>query len=610
MKEVERNMKLRHRRLISIITSFIMAVTVFGCTSLTFATEGQDDESGVDNTQSTTVATPAADPDSVTPPTREGTESGNDDPNGNGGDPGGNPPEEPQVVDIDAPTLTATVNDMSIKLSWTTVEPQNGGVVSYELSCDDTSLLAPIVFEKDEEGNIVKEYSVTATAAKKYTFEIKAVETKEGVEVSTAKSSATVDLVASNFTKQRLTCLRSDPGYKAVLLEWKPVEGATGYLIFRRRGEERGNIDGKCKDSDGHILKTYKSSLSKGYYQKFQTGYSQIVDLPGTTVPNAQTGKIEYRDGGLQDMNMTYVYFYQYVIVPYYKDAEGKVYYCKGDNGKWTIDKDTLKKDIGTNVNVNTVKNNTVLPMYILYRVKKNKPYYRTNSMKDGKKMGRLSKGTYYIGYDKKDGRDCFYMKKSGTSKTDWWFAQKNTNVIQGYYLDNGNAQNLNRRDWETGYSKKTVLDYVNRSGISSNTRYLIWVSKYAQHTYIFTGSKGNWKLISNGDNFVSTGSKGSWSNLCASGKVIFNSRNINGPINGKQYRAKRSKYWYYNLSKLHSTVRLHSVLYKKKAAFGSGKYYDKTLGVPKSNGCIRHKPGASQFIYEHVPKGTKTLVF
>ncbi len=588
-------MRLKHRKLICIITSFIMAVTVFGCTSLTFAADGDEDvQAAADNE-------PAA--------TEQGENSGNEqlpDQSGNGGEnlgggsgneTGDSNQEEPVV--LDNPTLNATVDGKKITLTWTLPTPKvEGDTISFELSCDDPSVeLIP------EEGS--SELTVEVAEFKTYTFSIQAKEMNGSDEI--ASSTASVAVTVTDFANQRLTGLRSDPGYRAVLLEWYPVEGATGYLIFRRRGEERGNAD-YGQNSDGRNLRTYQQGSSKRCYQKFQTGYSQIKDLPATTAKNASTGKIEYRDGGLQDLNMTYVYFYQYVVVPYYKDAAGNMYYCKGNNGAQTITKTTLKNSVGTDVNVNTVKNNTVLPLYILYRVKKAKPYYRTNSMRDGKKMGRLSKGTYYIGFDKKDGRDRFYMAKGG--RTEYWFAQKNANVVQGYYLNNGNSQDLNRKDWLTGYSKKTVLDYVNKGGFSSSSRYLIWVSKYAQHTYIFTGSKGNWKLINNGSDFVTTGSKGSWSNLCASGKVLFNSRNINGPIKGKQYRKKTKKYYYYNISKLHSTVRLHSVLYKKKAAFGSGKYYDKTLGVPKSNGCIRLKPGASQYIYKGIPNGTKTIVF
>ncbi len=662
-------MRLRHRRFICIITSFIMAVTVFGCTSLSFAEETSE--------TSQKLASPA--------------------------------------------NLIATGGDKAVSLSWGAVDPVAEGTVSYRLSCDELSgfskTTSEITYEADAEDGI--------EAATTYTFRIKAVEYNSDNEVvassdtvaflsatTNAEQSTVTGVIAApesftattgeyslyrsvkltwsavtdenystisyeitdpdgntvetsdlewtfkdlspkansyaytikaigkdaegndkaisegktavgqttDFSAQRLTGLCSDPGYRAVLLEWKPVDGATGYLIFRRRGEERGNA-GSSVGSDGRVLRTFQSGSAKRCYQKFQqTGYSQIIDLKATAarkIKNATTGeiKIEYRDGGLQDLNMTYVYFYQYVIVPYfdYTDPETDTttrIFCKGNDGAEDITDKTLKSTIGSDVNVNTVKNNTVLPMYILYKVKKKKPYYRTNKMSDGKKMGRLSKGTYYIGFDKKDGRNRFYMKKSGTSRTEWWFAQKNTKVVQGYYLYNGNSKDIYRKDWQYGYSKKTVLDYVNNSGMSSSTGYLIWVSKYAQHVYIFTGKKRNWKLVNNGSDFVTTGSKASWSNLCASGKVIFNSRNNNGPIKGKQYRKKTKKYWYYNISKLHSTERLHSVLYKKKAKFGSGKYYDRTLGVPKSNGCIRLKPGASQFIYNYCKNGTKVFVY
>ena len=600
-------MKLRHRRLISIITSFIMAVTVFGCTSLTFAANEDD---AVQATDIESTATDTINDDEGTNETPEGSQSDDQDQKENTvkrevGD------ENPAAPD----KVNETSGDKTVTLEWSPVVGPNGGDISYEIY-DSEDATEPI------ETTTATNWGKTDLAAGTYTYYIGTVETVtvEGEDVVVLRSETRTQFgplevtdEAADFANQRLTGLISDPGYRAVLLEWNKVEGATGYLIYRRQGGERGNTDSNCRDSNAsnkYNLMTFKSSKSKGYGVVKKPGsFTLVKDYKGVADSN---GKINYRDPNLPELNMTYVYFYQYVIVPYRQDAPSDpIEYCLSENGTKITDK--TKDSIsfyGTNVNYNTVKNNTVLPMYVLYKVKVSKPYYRTNSMKDGKKMGRLSKGTYYIGFDKKDGRDRFYMAKSGTSRTEWWFAQKNAGVVQGYYLNNGNAQNLNRKDWAYGYSKKTVLDYVNNARVSSKTNYLIWVSKYAQHAYIFYRSNGKWVLINGGKDGVTTGSTGYWSNLCASGKVVFNSRNNNGPIYGKQYRAKRSKYWYYNLSKLHSTERLHSVLYKKKAAFGSGKYYDKTLGIPKSNGCIRLKPGASQFIYKKVPVGTKVLVY
>ena len=79
--------------------------------------------------------------------------------------------------------------------------------------------------------------------------------------------------------------------------------------------------------------------------------------------------------------------------------------------------------------------------------------------------------------------------------------------------------------------------------------------------------------------------------------------------IFGKQHTAKRAKYTYYYLSKLHKTVRLHSLLHKKGQKFG-GKLYDISLGNPVSKGCIRLRPKVSKWIYDKVPKKTRCKVW
>ena len=599
-------MKVRRKKVICYITAFVMAVTVFGCTSISFAEPTGSEDDG--------VAT-----DEMLEGTEDTSDSGQTDDDLTGGDDqnvsNDNGTKGNDVVQLTAPTNAKAVGGYTkITLSWGAVAPKNDGTVAYNIYDASDSLIETATGATYTVSNL-------SERAAQYTYKISAVEKdEEGNVIEGTESDKTSVTGQTYFSDKALSGLVSDPGYKAVLLEWNAVEGADGYEIYRRQGMERGNIDNYCRDSDGHLLKTYKSSKSKGYTIKSPGAYKKVKDLTGSELTKATAnGKVNYRNGGLKDLDHTMVYYYQYIVVPYQKD-NGKTYYNQDaydSKGilKWSTSSSEYK-NYGANASKdpNVVKNNVVLPLYILYRVKASKPYYKTHKMSDGKKMGRLPKGHYYIGFDKKDGRDRFYWKKSGTSRTEWWFAQKNAKVVQGFYLNNGNRNNLNRKDWATGYSKKTVLDYVNHAGLSSKTSYLIWVSKYAQHTYIFTGSKGNWKLVNGGKNGITTTSTGYWSNLCASGKVVFNSRNINGPIYGKQYVVKRKHHWYYYVSKLHSTVRIHSVLYKRGAKFNAdvskGKYHDKTLGAPKSNGCIRHKPAAAKWIYTHCGKGTRTLVY
>lgn len=673
-------MKTNKKKLLSILTAFVMAFTVFGCTGMSFAEEttgdsqdvqtmGEADPDAVDETEapdevaepeggvelmgvvekdsaSATIsweAVPTSGPDytsvryevsgdpavSGLPATTEelsleitglkantkytftikAFESGD-------GVPEQPVPETPgvnpqtvevttDVADIATPAAKASTNAYrAVTFNWGSVKALNGGTISYE------------IYESKTEEPVKTQTAVSwkktglSPRAKTYTYYVKAVEKDaDGNVISESADFAEVTGKPLDFSTRKLTGLISDPGYKAVLLEWNKIDGATGYKIYWRQGGERGNIDNVGKDSEGHNMKTFRSKKTRKY---------EVVKKPGkykylTTVKQPSSKKVKFDKRGLKVLNHTYVYFYQFMIIPYYDDDQGDPIYTKAvPENKWQasdVNKTTNAVAGKSNYKFNIVRNNPVLPMYVLETAKVNKPIYKTCSMGDGKKRGRLSKGHKFICFDKANGRVKFYEKKNVSNPNDtFWFAQKNAHTIQGYYMNNGNKNNLNRKDWKTGYSKKTVLDFVNKSGLSSKTGYLIWTSKYAQHVYVFTGKKGNWKLL-NGGKTTGWKNKALWSNLCTSGKVNIQSRNGNYVIFGKQHTAKRAKYTYYYLSKLHKTVRLHSLLHKKGQKFG-GKLYNKALGNPVSKGCIRLRPKVSKWIYDKVPKKTRCKVW
>ena len=510
------------------------------------------------------------------------------------------------VAALAAPAAKTSTNAYrTVTFKWGSVAAQNGGKISYELYTSDEETAEPV---KALTATYWKRTGLSPRA-KTYTYYVRAVEKDaEGNEL--AKSDATkITGKPLNFSTRSLTGLISDPGYKAVLLQWNRIDGATGYRIYWRTGGERGNIDNVGRDSDGHTMVTFRSKKTRKYEVVSKPGNYKYLD----TIPNPKSGtKVNYNKRGLKVLNHTYVYFYQFMIIPYYKDSKGEIYTKNVPGTAYksaAFNKKTTAVAGKSNPTKGIIRNNPVLPMYVLETAKVNKPIYKTCSMNDGKKRGRLSKGHKFICFDKANGRVKFYEKKNVSNPDDtFWFAQKNAHTIQGYYMNNGNKYDLNRKDWKTGYSKKSVLDFVNKSGLTSKSKYLIWTSKYAQHVYIFTGKKGNWKLL-NGGKTTGWKNKAIWSNLCTSGKVYIQSRNGDYVIFGKQYRAKRSKYTYYYLSKLHKTVRLHSLLHKKGQKFG-GKLYSKELGNPVSKGCIRLRPKVSKWIYDKVPKKTRCKVW
>ena len=612
------------KRIGSIITAFVMAFTVFGCTSLSFAAEEEPE------TEATTVSVPADAADAAateeTTDSNENTDpeeitnldgmSGSDEMTGSDENiaPDENAdPDETQTDDstvetmgetgLAAPATKAPVAGYrTVTLSWNAAAPEKKGEISYNIYDSNKKLI------KSNLKTLTVSITGLSPRSASYTYYITAVEkTAEGTKES--KTKAFPEATTKDFSTLKLTGLAADPGYKAVLLEWNRVDGATGYKIYWRKGGERGNIDAKGKCSDGRNLKTVRSKKTRKY---------EVVSKPGkyellTTINDPGKGKkITFDKRGLKIMNHTYVYFYQFMVVPYFKDDIGEIVSANVNN-KWSDSAVNAASSARcqSQPEINVIKQNTVLPFYVLESAKTNKPIYNTHKQSDSKKAGSFTKGHKFICYDKSAGRVKFYEKEnvSDPNKT-YWFAQKNAHPIQGYYLNNGSKKNMKRKDYATGYSKKTVLDYVNHSGLGSQTGYLVWVSKYAQHVYIFKGKKGNWKLINGGKNVKPNVKKGSWSNLCSSGSIGVQSRNGRYTIYAKQYKAYAGAYDYYCLSKLHTAVRLHTVLYKPGASFSSKRYYNSVLGSPTSHGCIRMKPSAAKYIYEKIPTRTRSLVY
>lgn len=130
-------------------------------------------------------------------------------------------------------------------------------------------------------------------------------------------------------------------------------------------------------------------------------------------------------------------------------------------------------------------------------------------------------------------------------------------------------------------YTKLTATNFVNECGQASNTKYLIWVSTYTQHMYIFKGKKGKWKLIKNWE--VSTGKGDSPS------PVGFNKK-----IHTKIRRRSSLDYWncFQSMNSIH------------------GKRSSWKIGSPRSHGCVRNYNDNAKWIYNNVPLNTAVIIF
>ncbi|MBR0468641.1 MAG: L,D-transpeptidase [Mogibacterium sp.] len=129
-------------------------------------------------------------------------------------------------------------------------------------------------------------------------------------------------------------------------------------------------------------------------------------------------------------------------------------------------------------------------------------------------------------------------------------------------------------------YTGEEATRFVNDRGLTSNTKYLIWVNPYTQKDYIFTGSKGNWKLVT-GPMVVSTGK--------ASKPTATGSTNINRKMKSQHGVPTWSVTRYFSLH---------------------GKQSSWVLGWPRSGACVRHYNSNAKWIYNNCPLKTRVFVY
>lgn len=150
-----------------------------------------------------------------------------------------------------------------------------------------------------------------------------------------------------------------------------------------------------------------------------------------------------------------------------------------------------------------------------------------------------------------------------------------------------------NGQGWKEA-SQKDLEDYVNLKDYESETNYLLWTDLFRQRTYIFEGTKNNWKLIK-----VMKCSTGKDKSLTPSGTFIIEYKI---PYFGleKGYRCK-------NASVIFRDYMYHSILFDKTGEYVKSGLYQ--LGSRVSHGCIRLSEEDSGWIYKNIPEKTKVYV-
>lgn len=144
----------------------------------------------------------------------------------------------------------------------------------------------------------------------------------------------------------------------------------------------------------------------------------------------------------------------------------------------------------------------------------------------------------------------------------------------------------LDRRP--SDYSTETKEQFINSKGLSSKTKYFIWISQYTYRVNIFKGSTGNWKLV------------GSYP--CIVGK--WNSRTSPGM---RRILKKRSA-GQYGGPVITFTSGTGTTSNPNGNAFHN--FVDGNRTGAKSHGCVRVGTSVLRYIYNNCPLGTAVFVY
>ena len=143
-----------------------------------------------------------------------------------------------------------------------------------------------------------------------------------------------------------------------------------------------------------------------------------------------------------------------------------------------------------------------------------------------------------------------------------------------------------------TDYSQATMEGFVDQMGYSSRTKYLIWVSLKTQTVNLFTGSKGNWKLVR--------------SMPCASGTAARPTVKGEFTVRYKYTEWNFGTYKVRYVTGFYEGYAFHSRTYNMSYT----QMLDPTMGEPASHGCLRMLDEDCKFLFDNMPYDTRVVVY
>lgn len=393
-------------------------------------------------------------------------------------------------------------------------------------------------------------------------------------------------------------------------LKWKKSSRATGYVIYR----STGNGSFKRLASTKKTTYTAKNLKPGTTYRFYVRSYRKVS---GKTVYGSNsktlTVKPKFRT---YPSNPTGLKVYQtgsgkvYLSWDKSKNAIGYVLYQYNSKTK-KYDRVTSSKK--TSMTVSGLKNGTTYKFKIRsYRSVNGAICYskKYSSVVSGtpNKLSKEASSVRTMGY--KATVKSTFTASPANAKSKKQSVKKGTKVTvlsrgttckvqlpnnQVVYAKSSNLNFTSAVYTTKNYTRAQKEAFVNDMGYTSSTKYLIWVSTYTQTYSLYTGSRGNWKLLRTAK--VATGGKTNptQTRICKITKKA--ERHPNWEYPNGMYQAPIVFFYYENA--FHSRLK-----------YSDGSIADKTIGKPVSGGCIRMYDEDINYLYNNVPIGTTVVIY
>lgn len=391
------------------------------------------------------------------------------------------------------------------------------------------SVTQEILLKENSSGVFEGKYSVKSPTVPGYAANKQVV---EGTLNAESKNPTIITVTYTPSAAQPVTNLKVHPSYKSIVLTWNRVADAKSYIVQR-------SLD-KVKYTN---LATIRNTSAKEIYYTDKTA-------------NGTTGKF----------NEVRTYYYRVISVSYTDIKSDKPATASGTCVRPMYEIVTFKNGAGTKLTSHDGKNKTVR-FYDGQTI-------LTQGFGGGKYMFWYNGNYFHVSYARVKNCKADYqankISKSRSYSGVW--AKKNYASAAGV---TDNYQGLRF------YDKISAESFVNSLGRGSKTKYLIWVSTYTQHVYLFQGSKWKWKLIND------------WE--CATGAAESPTPTGFDKELERYVRYRHGVNWWRPFQTWNS---IH------------GKLSSWEMGGPASNGCVRNFDQNAKLIYDKCPNGTALVVW